>query len=33
MNELIKALNNNYKGYEKIKNELIYNTPKYGNNE
>lgn len=33
MNELIKALNNNYKGYEKIKNELIYNTPKYGNDD
>ncbi len=33
MNELIKAIKNNYKGYEKIENDLIYNTPKYGNDE
>jgi len=33
MNELIKVLNNNYKGYEEIRNELIYNTPKYGNDD
>ena len=33
MNELIKEIKNNYKGYEKIENDLIYNTPKYGNDE
>ena len=29
--ELIKALDADFKGYEQIQHDLIYNTPKYGN--
>jgi trans-4-hydroxy-L-proline dehydratase len=31
--ELIKAMEADFKGYEQIQCELIYNTPKYGNDE
>jgi len=30
---MIKALNNNFKGYEELRYDLIYNTPKYGNDD
>jgi formate C-acetyltransferase len=33
MNKLMEALRNNYKDFQKIRNELIYNTLKYGNDE
>ncbi|MFX1365492.1 MAG: trans-4-hydroxy-L-proline dehydratase [Promethearchaeota archaeon] len=31
MENLIKALNNNFNGYEELHQKLIYKTPKYGN--
>ena len=33
MNELIKAINSNFKGYEQIRNILLNKTPKYGNDD
>ena len=33
MENMLKAINNNFKGYEKLRNDLIYNTPKYGNDD
>ncbi len=33
MNELIKALDNNFKGYEQIHNIVLNKTPKYGNDD
>lgn len=33
MQELLNALKFNFKGYEKLRNDLIYNTPKYGNDD
>jgi formate C-acetyltransferase len=31
--ELLKALESDFHGYESLQNELIYNTPKYGNDD
>ncbi|MBT3169043.1 MAG: glycyl radical protein [Candidatus Cloacimonetes bacterium] len=31
LKEMLKAVKNDYTGYEKLQNDLIYNTPKYGN--
>lgn len=33
MEELIKALSSNFEGFEKMRYELVYNTPKYGNDD
>ncbi|NVM37450.1 MAG: formate C-acetyltransferase/glycerol dehydratase family glycyl radical enzyme, partial [Candidatus Lokiarchaeota archaeon] len=33
MEDLIKALNNNFSGYEVLHQKLIYKTPKYGNDD
>jgi len=33
MSDLLQALSENFKGYEKLRYDLIYNTPKYGNDE
>ena len=33
MKDMLKALAANFKGYEKLRNDLIYNTPKYGNDD
>ncbi|MCF7793219.1 MAG: glycyl radical protein [Candidatus Cloacimonetes bacterium] len=33
MSELLNALNANYSGYENLRFDLIYNTPKYGNDD
>ncbi|MBE9466889.1 MAG: glycyl radical protein [Bacteroidetes bacterium] len=33
MEDMLKALAVNFKGYEKLRNDLIYNTPKYGNDD
>lgn len=33
MNELLKALKANFVGYEDLRFDLIYNTPKYGNDD
>lgn len=33
MSEMLKALNVNFEGFEKLRYELIYNTPKYGNDD
>lgn len=33
MENMLKALKANFKGYEKLRNDLIYNTPKYGNDD
>ena len=32
-NDLIKAIESDYKGYEELQHELIYNTPKFGNDD
>lgn len=31
MDELLKAMESNFKGYDQLRNDLIYETPKYGN--
>ena len=31
LKEMLRAIENDYIGYEKLQNDLIYNTPKYGN--
>jgi formate C-acetyltransferase len=33
MSEMLKALSINFEGFEKLRYELIYNTPKYGNDD
>jgi len=33
MDELIEALKSNFKGYEFLRKELVYDTPKYGNDD
>ena len=33
INELKKALEANFEGYENLRHELVYNTPKYGNDD
>ncbi|MCK5822631.1 MAG: formate C-acetyltransferase/glycerol dehydratase family glycyl radical enzyme, partial [Bacteroidales bacterium] len=33
MEDMLKALAANFKGYEKLRNDLIFNTPKYGNDD
>jgi formate C-acetyltransferase len=33
ISEMLKALNVNFEGFEKLRYELIYNTPKYGNDD
>ena len=33
MEEVIQALNANFKGYENFRKELVYDTPKYGNDD
>ena len=33
MDELIQALDDDFKGHEKLQYELVYNTPKYGNDD
>jgi formate C-acetyltransferase len=33
MNELLEALSSNFEGNEQLRYELIYNTPKYGNDD
>ncbi len=33
MNEMIKALKANFKKHEKLRHDLVYNTPKWGNND
>jgi trans-4-hydroxy-L-proline dehydratase len=32
-NELTEAIDNDFRGFEEIQHELIYNTPKYGNDD
>ncbi len=33
MAELLEALDNDFKGYEELQYQLVYNTPKYGNDD
>jgi len=33
MDELLKAMEANFKGYEELRHDLIYETPKYGNDD
>ena len=33
MNNLLEALQNNFKGFEQLRHDLIYETPKYGNDD
>ncbi|MFC2104816.1 trans-4-hydroxy-L-proline dehydratase [Bacteroidota bacterium] len=33
MDELLKALETNFEGYEQLRHDLIYETPKYGNDD
>ncbi len=33
MDELVRALKNNFEGHEKLRHQLIYETPKYGNDD
>ncbi|MGM0504092.1 MAG: trans-4-hydroxy-L-proline dehydratase [Bacteroidota bacterium] len=33
LNELLEALQNNFEGFEQLRHDLIYETPKYGNDD